>query len=286
MAGLAVQVSILRMTLTVAVTLPESIHSGGDAPAHDAGGGAVVAAGAIIDVAVALPGALGLGDAAGVTVAVGADAGGGQALAIFEVHPAVVMAWVRVVSHGLMAGRAVCSADVGLFVAGMGPAGGRLAMTGGAALRIDPEAALMRVAFGAVLGFVVRGCGAGAVITGGGVAGYTHAVRVVIKALPVKTHGSAPDGLLHEGRVVGLGVRVVTDGAGLGFVGLDRRMAVVTGGFGADRLGVQLMAGRATAGGGAVIAVGIETGSELRADLLLIAASGKEQNEEHNAGED
>ena len=200
-------------SLAVSVRAPIGVHRGRGFAVQAARFGAVVASCAILNAAAFSPDLLCLGHACFIAMTVVARGRIGQIRAIAHFHPTVVMSGIAPVAHGGMAAIATCKADVALFVAQMRAAGRWIAVADGAACGVGAETAAMRVTFGAILVFVMGGCGRGAVIARLSVTDATDAVGRFLEGSTVERHRATGDGVFHQGRVGGLAVGFVACGA-------------------------------------------------------------------------
>ena len=270
--GIMTCLTIQTCARAVSVSLPVLIDSRGRIAVQPAWLGRVVATRAVGDRPTVFPGRLGFGDARCIAMAVVADGSVPKSLAVGVTNVSVGMS-ARVKEIDLLMAIGAFSIDVFFIVPVMSSGTGRIAVTDATTGRTEIEAGAVRMAFGAVLVFVMTVGRPAAMKTRRGVTSVADAGWHVFVVVTIEIDRFLIDRLLHQGGIIGEGMWFVAGGAGLGQMSLLIGMTLPTSGLGVDDLTTRPVTDHATIGGCAVIAMGIDVGPFQRARAPLIVAT-------------
>ena len=274
-ACLAIQTSARAMP----VGLPVLIDSGGFFAVQLAWLGRVVASGAVSDRPTAFPGRLGFGDARCVTVAVITNGGVSKSFAVV-VSRASVGVPGRIEEIDLLMTVGAFGVDVFVIMPVMSTGSRWGSVTDVTTRRAELEAGTMRVAFCAILVFVMAVGRPQAMITRGGMTGVADAGGLIFVVVAIEIHRFLVDHLMYQRCIIGDGMGIVAGGAGLSQVGFLVGMTFPTGGLGVNDLTMRPVTDHTTVCGLTVVAMGIDRGPFQRARSPLIVSARSEQNDE------
>lgn len=194
--GIMTALAIQTCACAVAVCFPVLVDGWGRFAVQLAWLGRVVATGAVGDWPAAFPGGLGFGDAGRIAVAVITN---GRLIKSFAVSVtgASVGVPARIEEIDLLMAVGAFGIDIIFIVPVMGAGTGRGSVTDVTTRRAKIEAGTVRVAFGAILIFVMAVGRPTAMITRGGVAGVADAGGHIFVVVAIEIHRFLVDQLLH-----------------------------------------------------------------------------------------